>query len=149
MLMCKMMRHPNTAFCASLRSRDASGHVARTIFCNQKSKRPQSETATHTLREPVQSKRTWISQELLCTENYRENAAPQEPGTHFITRAFLYGHVGKNSRAKQPMSQEPPIGHFIRKFTPQRCASLRSRNVCQHCVNSYKRHVMQKLKGKK
>ena len=48
-----------SAFCASLRSRNAHGHFTRAILCGNLQGKPDASPATSVLREPAQSKWTW------------------------------------------------------------------------------------------
>ena len=52
---------PGPTFCASLRSRNAHGHLRRARLCDTM-KMLQTKIGAHTLREPAQFKCTWTSQ---------------------------------------------------------------------------------------
>ena len=71
------------AFCASLRSRNARGHVARAILCKNYQEKCRAQTLAAAMYAII----------------LRENAAPQERDPHFVRACAVEMHVD--------MSQEP------------------------------------------
>ena len=89
-----------------------------------------------------------ISQEPFFTEIYRENAAPQNLGPHFVRACAAEMHVN--------ISREPLHEKFTGKMprlrvSPERghtlCASLRLRHACQHFTRAAFAEIYRKNAG--
>ena len=106
---------PGTAFCASLRSRNAHGKFHKSHFVWRfTGQMPDPKPATHVLCKPAQAKRTCTFHENHFVEIYRKNAGPQPRARHFVRACAIKTHMD--------ISQEPSCVEIYRKKcrTPRR-----------------------------
>ena len=113
------MPHPRLSpkrrhtLCASLRNRNALQHFTRaSSYKNLREKCRASDWAqnvdAHFARACAVKMHFSISQEPLCTEIYRKNAAPQTRGPHFVRTCAVEMHFnisGKNKDGKRPQTR--------------------------------------------
>ena len=94
-----MMMMMRPAFCASLRSRNAHGHVTRGILCgNSAGKMPYVYPTTSVLCEPAQAKCAWTCHKRHFVRNFTGKMPDANPAASILCELRsrnAHGHVTK------------------------------------------------------
>ena len=125
---------PRPAFCASLRSRNAHGHVKRAIWHfvrKYRRKMPDAYLTASVLCEPAQSTMHMAHvRRAILSGNLQENAGRASRGQRFVRACAIEMHMDNVRRGILCGNLQGKCRTLISR--PAFCASLRSRNAHGH-----------------